>query len=630
MNAVSGLLLIGTVAACSSQGGGGPVDPGSPPSSPPPPPVTRVVDVLAFANGPRNVAVAGGQVYWSELSGAPIQRVPSGGGEATALARSIGFVGLGIAGTSLYRAEYRRGLGKTVIVRSNLDGSGAEDVVEADGGYTRAILRGDRVIAAACSLSPAHCTLRVLPLDGGPVADIVTLQTWSVQIDADDAYVYWLDTATTDAAGIRRMPLAGGASESVAEPVPMAFFGAFARSGANLVISEVDTRVVVPIADGTTRRVLRVPAGGGERVVLGERTGDGGVADLLVAGSEVIWRDGSGVFSTPLAGGATGAVPATPLPIDHAYSSIVAADGTIFCSVYDLIPENAGYVAPLAGSPLAESVSSPRVFAADGNHLYWTQASGQLERAPIAGGPVEHLAGGAGGASQPFIAVGGGRLWEAEGPYVKQLPLDGGVPEERLVSDGTILQFAADEDAAYAITMGGSLWRIPATGSPQRLSTAMFDAMGRMRAAGGFVYWVVFESVPSVGASAYAIYRMPATGGARERVVGGLAGVEDFVVTRGSVYFKEMGGPVARARAGGGAAQPLTSAMGGPLVLAADDTHLFVAGEFDVFKLPLEGGAVVPLLNNGTFVGPNALAVDGEAVYWTDGYHEAVLRLSPK
>lgn len=617
------VFLVLSLAACTSRG----VAPLGDPPPPPPPPLTRTVDVLAQGPAPRDLIVASGEVIWAEDGVDLIRKVSAAGGVPVTLARFFGAAGLGVVGPAIYWNESRsdvQGQSMTVTVRSGLDGSAPEDlaVVSTGASDTRGVLRGNRVLAAVCSVSPVTCTLRVVPLDGSPPVDLITRSAGIARLEASDSHAYWLENELD--APIWRIPLAGGTAEVVAQPVPQAILGAFAVTAGDLVFSEVDTRAAVPIAQGTSRRVVMVPIAGGTRSLLGERTGDGGVQDLVLVGPDVVWRDDSGLFATPLAGGDTTAVLASPLPPHYAYRSILESGGTLYCSAYDALPEFGGYVGPLDGAAVSGTVSLPTVFAVDKTTIYWSQASGQLSRALLAGGPVQSIAGGFG--SRPLIALGGDVLFGAAGPYLKRVSRSGGVPEELLVAEDTIHRLTADAEAAYAVTGAGGLWRIPgAGGAPQLLTRVPFSG-GPLRVADGYVYWTQI-SLPS--ASGEAIYRVPSGGGDGTLVVDGIASVEDLIVASGFVYFKEMGGGISRVPAGGGAVEPLTGAMWGPMVLAADETHLFAANETEILKLPLGGGTIVPLWQ-GPLIGPSALAVDAGSVYWTDSYYETVFRLSPK
>jgi hypothetical protein len=392
---------------------------------------------------------------------------------------------------------------------------------------------------------------------------------------------------------------------------------------AHVVFSEVDTRVAVPIAQGTLRRVARIPASGGARETLGERRGDGGVRELVVAGSEIVWRDDTGVFSTPLAGGTTTAPAAAPLPASYGYDSILPAGGTIYCTASSRLFATPGFVAPLAGGAIAGPLSLPRLFASDATHLYWHQMSGLLARAPRPGGPVEHLAGGFAG--RPSITLGADRLLGATGWVVQAVGFGGGVAEEVFLADDTIGRLVASNDGFYAFTNLGDVWRVPAAGEATKISR-VGALSGRVAAAGGHVYFAEYEPPPSMGVS---ILRVPSTGGGREVVASGLAGVEDLLVRGEFVYFKELAGAIRRVPVTGGPSTALTGRMDGPMTLATDDTNLYAANDTAIVKVPLAGGATVTLLST-QFIGPSSLAVDGTSVYWADTYWEAIFRLSPK
>lgn len=578
---------------------------------------------------PTGAVLLDGRVVWAQQGGEVVRAVPVAGGEPATLAWLGGEVGLGVEGPDLYRLEYRHGAladdTSTTVVRSGLDGSAPEPLAVVSTGVhdTWAILRAGRVVARLCDVGPNTCTLRVVPLDGGAPADLLTIGGSFDRLEADAKHAYWLES--NPAQTLRRIPLAGGPPEVVAEPAGGAYLAAFALDAQGLVVSEVDLNPIVVAAKETSRRLLRVPAAGGARVVLGERAGVGDVRQVLLVGQEIIWRDADGVFSTPQDGGVTTPLPAAPLPADHEYWSLLPASGTIYCAAVSSGYVSRGFVAPLAGGEGWGDLSLPSLFAADEAFLYWHASTGQLSRAPLGGGPVEALAGGFTG--YPRLARGGGRLYGFAGAVVKEIDLASGIPRERLLADDTINHLAADEEAAYATTGAGSLWRIPAAGGqPQRVAGGFYGAITRLRAAGGFVYWN--QSLPPPGFRE-ALYRMPGVGGDRITVAEVDAGFEDLLPAGDFVYFKTTGGGIGRVPAGGGAIQPLTGAIGGPLVLAADATHLYAAGGTDVFKLPLAGGAIVPL-HMGDFIGPNSLAVDGTSVYWTDTYHDAIFRLSPK
>jgi hypothetical protein len=90
----------------------------------------------------------------------------------------------------------------------------------------------------------------------------------------------------------------------------------------------------------------------------------------------------------------------------------------------------------------------------------------------------------------------------------------------------------------------------------------------------------------------------------------------------------------------GGEVTVLASRLGlGALQLAADDTHLYLAGQSggggergQVARVPKAGGAVEVLVDESPV--PTAVAVDGTHVYWTtsgqDGNNTGQLKRMPK
>jgi hypothetical protein len=219
------------------------------------------------------------------------------------------------------------------------------------------------------------------------------------------------------------------------------------------------------------------------------------------------------------------------------------------------------------------------------------------------------------------LAEAGGDLYVAEEGADRVLLLPGSAAPFEIVADGLAgpRWLALDGDAVFAAQpMSGRVTRIATTTSDVATAQA---SPGRVRVAGGFVYWIAAGS----GAADGAVRRAPVAGGAVEDVATGLGSPRGLAVTSARAYFTESATrTVGYAPIEGGAVTSLDDPDGTPAEVVADEA----AGELFWSSPGQRGGGWIRLadldLGGGAYTsfsppGPGPLALAEDSVLWGTG-----------
>jgi hypothetical protein len=242
---------------------------------------------------------------------------------------------------------------------------------------------------------PSNGSLVSLPIAGGKPTTLVA-ETGSNEIHGqfaiDDTYAYYF--TETSAIELNRVPLAGGAAESLASiPFPSGTFGPPTFGG--LAVDDANVYWAEFGFPGSDIVVAKAPKAGGAIVTLTAHDADEvQVYGCVVDSQNVYWlgaKTTNGEFqisSVPIAGGSVSTVgkstlsnlPGNPpvLPTGLA----LVNDNFYFSTLQALVaqPKSGGAVATLATTPLQ---GDPVFFASDGANLYWTLEGDQPTQGSI-------------------------------------------------------------------------------------------------------------------------------------------------------------------------------------------------------------------------------------------------------
>jgi len=277
-------------------------------------------------------------------------------------------------------------------------------------------------------------------------------------------------------------------------------------------------------------------------------------------------------------------------------------------------------------------VELPEGLAVDSTHVYWNEildgGSNLLEaigRAPLAGGPIEHLFGGADGDLLTNIATDGkgvyftAALGSENGLYA--LPVQGGTPEP--LADASLGHVATDGQSVF-FDYFTAVQRVDVAGTN---ATVLYDSGGDI--------WV--EEVGGVAVDETDVYFTIGKGRVCCDEVPGPCPCESSACCT----IDPEGGRLMRVPKDGGAAVTLLSCLRLPTALALDGTFVYavdtggyddagnlLADEGRVLAVPKQGGAVKVLADHQTLgssfaaqllSGAGDLAVLGTHVYFIVG-----------
>lgn len=257
--------------------------------------------------------------------------------------------------------------------------------------------------------------------------------------------------------------------------------------------------------------------------------------------------------------------------------------------------------------------------ALDDTRVYWTDRGQFLWSVLKTGGepiPVANAEGNWG------VAVDSVNIYWSDSDGVHSIPIAGGQPSTH--SSARAQFMAADGTNLYWGEMGttlGSLWKMPiATGTSAVLASAG-QMPGALAADGTNVYWAdmndgTIRRVSSEGGSVLVLAKAQGTP------------VTSIAVGGGTVSWPSIGSlAVVEVPTGGGTAIT-TADMGGPQVVAMDQTHVYWADEQGAIRrMAIGGGEVVTLVEAPAGAArPTAIAVDSTSVYWGDSVHDQIYK----
>lgn len=398
-----------------------------------------------------------------------IRRVPiSGGTPTTFVTTSIPILTMAADAGNLYWMENRFPDANGAI--RTMAESGGSPVTLAAGFVSRAqtfALNGSSVFYTEANF-PATDNLVKVSLPGGAPVRLATLDVTPKKLAADETHVYWVDSA-----GVSALPTAGGAI------VPLATVG---NSPLDLALRGGDvvwTETTGP-AHGETGAVKSVPKAGGALSILFQ----GGDAPRQLATDEtwIYWTEGGPIgliegfgriARVPGGGGATetvvfGLISGGP-PI--------AVNGThMFIADRFRIKRVSRSGGPV--EPVASGNFYIRDLVVDGSFVYWVEdPAADVYRAPVAGGPVVHLAsvsGASAGPAGPIRLSGGTIYWMSHYDSILSVPAAGGTP--LVIASGLpfLSDFVVDGTSVYFSEQDtGDIRKMPALGG-----TATFLANG--------------------------------------------------------------------------------------------------------------------------------------------------------
>ncbi len=492
-------------------------------------------------------------------------------------------------------------------------------------GIADAIVDGAYVYFASTS----EGTIHRVPLAGGALELVASGQLAPHRLAARGGALYWLNRGEAVAGRVDafldgqlvRAPLAGGTAVVLAErlddPVALAFAGSavvVATAGAS------GTLWRIPMAGGAARKL----AGGLLEPTAVTAEPDGGPIYVATRQDGVIWRvAGAGGAPEPFAEGVDQPIALTLNGGRLVWVAQGSAGGEGKIGARSL----GGIGAAARPELLAEGLERPRALSFGHGQLAWLE-DGLVERDP------PHFASlrvaGVVRSSTPrglraLAAVPGG--WILAGPsdvtFVPLLPAARAATYELLApAPGQPRALAADAHAVYWATYQGAIMKAPRVGgaplllahAPRGVS-AMTIASGGLDDAGAALVWTNFD--------AGTVSRVPVAGGAIVELASGRPHPIAVAARAGEVYFADDDGVHVVAAAGGPVRR--LAALGGPShALAVDDEAAYLlvsaAGRDRLVRVPLgggAGGAAVQVLADG-LAGADAIAVDGDFVYWLD------------
>ncbi|HVZ71172.1 MAG TPA: hypothetical protein VHJ20_02255 [Polyangia bacterium] len=258
----------------------------------------------------------------------------------------------------------------------------------------------------------------------------------------------------------------------------------------------------------------------------------------------------------------------------------------------------------------------------DGDDVYWAvQAPGAVVmHAPQVGGAATAVT----TAKSPAVGLVVVKPWAyftlfASG-QVARAPLAGGRVE--VVADGLDRPaFLATDGASLYVTAGhdhaGAVLQIPLS-APKPV--VLIDGLSRPRGvaiSGGFVYWTDFLDGTLMRAPAH-LDASVADGGVRTaaRLAAGLSGPSDLALADGHAYLADQRGMIVRVPLAGGDPQIVAAAHGTPYGVATDASFVYWTTLLDggVFRAPLAGGDVTTLAIGQSDA--HFLAVGADTVFW--------------
>ena len=236
---------------------------------------------LASSASPFGVAVDGTHVYWTDVRGRSVMKVPLAGGTPVTLAsdQEQAFY-LAVDATYVY---WTVGIDPGAVMKVPLEGGTPVTIASGQ-------MNPEEIAVDATSVywttfgalsSDKTGTIMKAPLGGGAPAMLASGQSRPVALAVDATAVYWTNFGSAGATGaVMKVPLAGGS------PVALATEQAFPREIA------IDGDAVYWANQGGEGTVMKVPLAGGTPTVLA--SAQRSVGGLAVDATDIYWTQDSG------------------------------------------------------------------------------------------------------------------------------------------------------------------------------------------------------------------------------------------------------------------------------------------------------------------------------------------------
>jgi hypothetical protein len=307
----------------------------------------------------------------------------------------------------------------------------------------------------------------VLP-EGGPTGgrQLLTLASGPTDflvLDATSAYVAAVENQAQYALSILRIPLAGGASTTLASGLESVTGIAVSAAGVYWVDAYTPNPTPPDASPFLNGVVMGVPAGGGTATTLA--TALANPQAIVADGVNLYWADtspqgfsGQGtIMSMPAAGGTPTQLVKGPyqpavLALDAASLYWGTSDGRLM-----KIAKAGG-----TATQLAFYETSIGNLVVDATSVYWTTSSGDLMKTPVGGGPSTALL--VGTSSLGGIAVDSASVYFTMTDYpaasVQKVPLAGGPPETLWSGSDSPGAIQVDATSVYFSTYQGGLMKL--------------------------------------------------------------------------------------------------------------------------------------------------------------------------
>ncbi len=383
---------------------------------------------------------------------------------------------------------------------------------------------------------------------------------------------------------LRRAPLAGGAATKVVE---LELVTALAADGAD----------VLAVGD----RLWRVSLGATTPQLLAEGV-DGEL--LAVAGDAIVVAGAAGIVRVPRGGGAP--VVLVDTIAAGVVTALAVADGFVYWADHGIKPPRRNV---RTACPIVVTLS-PEGEVSESTDCHGEPRDGAIWRVAIAGGAPALVAGGQFG--PVGVGVRGAHVyWTSDdGEALMRAPLGGGKPEVLLRGRGAAL--AIDDVGAIVQTGSGLVVEAPATGKAARVRSVYLTAPTVLALTGDEILTTDVEGGRVValrrGASRLTVLATPR--GSLEA----LAVAGDRIVYLDAHRDEDRDDRVISVGTRGQLPRVISRTRGDDLRIGVDGDRVAFA---DALAETVAIGGAAPLVSDAVAL---AVALDGDTVYWVDGY----------